>query len=237
MRTILLSLLISALLLVACQQNRRRDRIQIQESYYRDGSIKSEVPLKNDTIHGVVKNYYPSGKLQSRVYYSVGEKTKSLWYYETGEVYRETPYKKGKIHSIQKYYYRDKTLQAEVPYENGEPVEGTREYTTSGTLVKDKYPTIEFQQTNDFENDRILLRITMSNFSRKVKYYQIVEVNGNIVKNELPSNDGAAQLTFRFPPGSRFKNRKVTISAWTVSPRGHTYVTHADYYLNATHYR
>jgi antitoxin component YwqK of YwqJK toxin-antitoxin module len=221
----------------ACQQkspvkNGEEKSTYIKKNYYENGALMSKVPVVDDAIHGTVRNYYKSGKLHSEVFYDHGKKTKTIWYYESGEVYRITPYKNNKVHGTRKFFFRDSTLKAEVPYVNGEPVEGLKEYTSSGTLVKD-YPKIRFKKINKLEENKIILRINLSNYSPNVEYYQLIRSNGKTHKKEIPSNEGAAQLTFKLSPGYEIDNKKISVYAETNSGRGNPYVTHADYYLNA----
>ena len=121
---------------------------------------------------------------------------------------------------------------AEVPYQNGEPVEGLKEYTTSGTLVTG-YPTIQFKKMEKLDENKVLLRINLSNFSPNVTFYQYIENNGKTIKNAIPADQGVAQLNFTLRPGFRIDNKKVTIYAETNSGRGNPYITRADYYMNA----
>lgn len=243
MRTIFLLFLV--LLASACMQQAtdkdekdKKDKgSYVKRNYYDDGSLMSEIPMQDGQIQGTVKNYYANGRLHSKAIYSEGAKTKTIWYYESGEVYRVTPYKNGKMHGIRKFYNRDQSLRAEVPYENGYPVEGTREYTTSGTIVKKGYPTIQFQQVNELEHNRVVLRFHLSNFAKNVKYYQRAVSNSDTVRRKIPSHEGAGRLTFKVPPGHHINNRKVTVYAETKSSRGHTYVARGDYYLNVSHHQ
>jgi hypothetical protein len=235
-----IALLLLALLASACMQqnagkNEKNKDSYVKKNYYDDGSLMSEIPMQDGQIQGTVKNYYASGKLHSKAIYSEGEKTQTIWYYESGGVYRVTPYKDGNMHGIRKFYNRDQSLRAEVPYEHGYPVEGTREYTTSGTVVKKGYPTIQFQQVNELEHNRVVLRFHLSNFAKSVKYYQRSVSNGDTVRKKIPSHDGAGRLTFTVPPGHHIKNRKITVYAETKSSRGHTYVIRGDHYLNVSH--
>ncbi len=235
MRIVLL--LIAALMLLnGCQTNSSQNSDQkpssVKKSYYDDGTLKSELPIENGKANGIAKNYYPSGKLHSKIHYSDGNKSKTIWYYRSGQKYQVTPYKNGQIDGTRKFYRRDQSLEAEVPYRNGEPVEGLREYTTSGTLVKG-YPEIAFKQLNRPEDNQVILKVYLSDGSSKVQFYRHIQVNEETVKKQIPGSAGTGRLTFSLSPGYQIKNKQLTIYARTESARGHPYVTHADYTLNA----
>jgi len=243
----ILFILLFALLVGACQQQNSQSANQkenngkeapqtsyVKKNYHDNGALMSEIPVQDDVIHGIAKNYYKSGKLHSRVYYDRGEKTKTVWYYESGEVYRVTTFKDNKIDGIRKFYYRNGTLKAEVPYKGGDPVEGLKEYTTSGTLVKG-YPSIQFKKTEKFDENQVILRFNLSNNTPNVEYDQIIEVNGREIKNSLPAHQGYSQLQFRLAPGYQIENKKIIIQAKTNSGRGNTYITRGIYNLNAVH--
>ncbi|HKL38596.1 MAG TPA: hypothetical protein VJ876_06825 [Bacteroidales bacterium] len=243
----ILFILLFALFLGSCQQQTPQSDAQkentgkeaqqnnsIKKNYYDNGALMSEIPVKDDAIHGIAKNYYKSGKLHSRVYYNMGEKTKTVWYYESGEVYRVSTFKDSKIDGVRKFYYRDGTLKAEVPYKKGKPVEGLKEYTTSGTLVKG-YPTIQFKKIEKFDENKVILRFNLSNKNPNVEYNQIIEVNGRQIKKSIPANEGYSQLQFKLAPGYQIDNKKIIIQAKTNSGRGNTYITRGEYNMNAMH--
>ena len=207
----------------------------INKNYYDNGALMSEVPVKDDVIHGIVKNYYKSGKLHSRVYYNMGEKTKTIWYYESGEVYRVTPFKDNMMEGVRKFYYRSGTLKAEVPYKKGEPEEGLKEYTTSGTLVSG-YPKLQFKKVEKFDENKVILRFNLSNNTPNVDFNQIIEVDGKEIKKSIPANQGYGQLLFRLAPGYQIDNKKIIIQAKTNSGRGNTYITRGVYNLSAVHH-
>jgi antitoxin component YwqK of YwqJK toxin-antitoxin module len=244
----ILFILFFALLIGSCQQqppqsdSEKKDTgaevektHHIKKNYYDNGALMSEVPVKDDMIHGIVKNYYKSGKLHSRVYYNLGEKTKTIWYYESGEVYRITTFSENKIDGVRKFYYRNGTLKAEVPYMKGEPIEGLKEYTTSGTLVRG-YPRFQFKKIEKFDENKVILRFNLSNNTPNVEYNQIIEVDGKEIKKSLPANQGYGQLLFRLTPGYQIENKKIIIQAKTNSGRGNTYITRGVYTLNAVHH-
>jgi len=179
----------------------------IYKSYHTDGYLYSEIKFENGLKHGLSKRYYPDGKLHSEIYYENGKKVGlSKWFYTSGEVYRVTPYKNGKINGIQKKFFRDGTLQAEIPYENGNRKIGLKEYNKYGDLLK-SYPKIVFTAYDNTQTNRMyLLKCSLSNKSRKVKFY-LGELNDSIFivdeKNYLLTENGIAVIRFIQKPGSK----------------------------------
>ena len=179
----------------------------IYKSYHTDGYLYSEIKFENGLKHGLSKRYYPDGKLHSEIYYENGKKVNlSKWFYTSGEVYRVTPYKNGKIDGIQKKFFRDGTLQAEIPYENGNRKIGLKEYNKYGDLLK-SYPKIVFTAYDNTQTNRMyLLKCSLSNKSRKVKFY-LGELNDSIFiideKNYLLTENGIAEIKFIQKSGSK----------------------------------
>lgn len=188
----------------------------IYKSYHTDGYLYSEIKFENGLKHGLSKRYYPDGKMHSEIYYKNGKKVGlSKWFYTSGEVYRVTPYKNGKIDGIQKKFFRDGTLQAEIPYENGNRKIGLKEYDKYGDLLK-SYPKIVFTAYDNTQTNRMyLLKCSLSNKSRKVKFY-LGELNDSIFivdeKNYLLTENGSAEIKFIQKPGST-GNRVVRVIA------------------------
>ena len=94
---------------------------------------------KNKDVHdGVVKKYYPSGKLQSEdKYTNNGLAGISKAYYENGKLLAEGNLKDGKLEGISKGYYESGKLKNEVEWKDGKQEGISKEYYESGKLLEE----------------------------------------------------------------------------------------------------
>lgn len=108
----------------------------IGREYSSDNVVEKETPYDDGKINGVVKIYYPSGKLHEEMKYKDGE-----WvdvdkvYSESGALVNETPIKNGKINGMQVKYYETGEVKQKTEYVDGKK-EGKREvFNTEGKLI------------------------------------------------------------------------------------------------------
>ncbi len=127
--------------------------------FYDTGAIKSELSVKNGTLHGVCKNYFESGQLKrkaefdqgkeegtSRLYYKSGElkgvshyenglkNGKTRLFFPSGEVKAVFQYKDGRMHGVQKMYFPSGQLKTRVQYKIGSKHGPIKQYYRDGTL-------------------------------------------------------------------------------------------------------
>jgi antitoxin component YwqK of YwqJK toxin-antitoxin module len=235
------------------------EEIRIVKEYFDNGRIKSEIEAKGNLRHGITKNYskngkllsevhyinnkkegpsvnyYPSGKVHTKLMYKNGVKDgESTWYYESGEVFRINPFKNGKLDGIQIFYFENGNTMAEVPYSNGQPGLGLKEYSESGTLLKN-YPTIQFEEINQiYSHQNITLKVFLSNKSSRVKFYFDKLVDGRFLDKKsltTPVKGGIAEKEFRVLPGS-VKEEKINVIAVYTTSYGLPYVMQKTYNLS-----
>src|SRR5688572_5396001 len=105
----------------------KRDGLVINKR--KDGSILSEITLKDGKLHGPAKDYYVDGTLHAEFTYVAGLLENELkWYHKNGKLYKVSPYLHGKIHGTEKIYNTEGKLIAEQPYNYGFPGIGLKEY-------------------------------------------------------------------------------------------------------------
>ena len=93
--------------------------------YYKDGSIKTEVPLRNGRSSGLEKKYYRSGTLATAIMFHHGkENGMAIKYYPTGLPEYETNFKHGYEEGSSKAYYPDGKLKSEIFFKHGEAMQG-----------------------------------------------------------------------------------------------------------------
>jgi hypothetical protein len=191
--------------------NENNDTVLI--NYRENGTVVSEVTIKNHRMNGLAINYYENGKIQNEINYKDGQKDgRVTWNYEKGNLYRETHYVEGEIDGVQKLYYEDGKLMAEVPYVKGKLQPGTKEYNSDGKLKKN-YPEIIFEPIDKsaFEN-KFILRISLSKKQKDTKFFRLIEIGGKTITTGLDLKEGFAEITWTVPKGT-YRMEKVRIIA------------------------
>jgi len=199
----------------------------IRKYYFDNGALKSEVPYKDGKRNGICKNYYESGKVNLQVDYKDGVKDGiSIWYYENGNKYMESPYVEGKMDGEKKIFYESGNRKAIIPYKNGYEGKGLIEYTKSGK-VKKQYPHIVIEESNELVyNDRFTLSISLSNKSKKVKFYIGKLFEGKFLDGsqyEIFARNGIGIKEYNIPVGGYFME-KINIVAVYKTNDGNPYV-------------
>ena len=101
--------------------------------------------------NGIVKTYFQSGKVESRVAFvnEILEGT-SFWYFENGNIKFEKNYSNGKINGLVKSFYESGLIKDEIRYSNGMLHGVSREYYDNGGLATVK--TYEFGQLTNLKS-------------------------------------------------------------------------------------
>jgi antitoxin component YwqK of YwqJK toxin-antitoxin module len=104
---------------------------------YRSGNfISYEVTFKNGVKNGLMKTFYPSGKVRTTFWYENGlmEDT-AVWYWEDGKVFRKTPFKNDSINGVQIQYWSSGKVKARLEYINGLRKPYIEEFTSDGKKI------------------------------------------------------------------------------------------------------
>lgn len=178
--------------------------VQISKKYYDDGTLKTEISVKNKKKNGPAKKYYSTGELHTLVNYVNNIKEgEAIWYYRNGQPYRVTNYNNGKIDGIRKYYYENGLLQAEIPYKKGELQEGTQEYNKLGTPISND-TEILFETINNlkFENKYTLI-VKLSEKHKKTEFLQeVISTEGTKILVPLRNEFNRGVIESYVPKGS-----------------------------------
>ena len=62
------------------------DGLTIRKTHYKNGTIKSEVSLKDGKREGLEKTYYENGKLQTKVSYKNGKENGIKQFYKKDDI-------------------------------------------------------------------------------------------------------------------------------------------------------
>ncbi len=95
---------------------------------------------------GIIKKYYPNGKLEAEETYKEGKQEGiSKYYFESGGLRAEVNFKNGKENGITRHYNGEGKLTSAWNYENGD-LKGRREYYENGALEAE----IDFEGESKF---------------------------------------------------------------------------------------
>jgi len=101
---------------------------------------------------GVLKFYYPSGKIESEINYVKDVLNGfSTWYYENGNKRKEVFYSDGKINGWVKYYYESGLVKAEFSVKDGLRDGLTKFYYSNGAL----------KEVRSYENGKLVKQIKL----------------------------------------------------------------------------
>lgn len=161
----LLSLGLSILCMVACEQNRQPHKIEIPSTYIRmsDGTLKVKegilyyqnqpfsgwqyelyssgdtavlVPFNDGKEQGLAKQWYPNGRLREQRFYEKGEKEgEHKGWWENGRQRFEYRFKKGVHDGNQKEWNQEGILSKELNYKEGREEGLQRLWRSDGKLT------------------------------------------------------------------------------------------------------
>lgn len=223
-----------AILVISCNtpQNNSSDKGQkdgLVKTYSKEGKLVSEINFKDGKRNGIGKSYYKNGNVQLEIPYKDGKREGVVRrFYENGKLYQETEFLQDQQSGWQITYKEDGKKKAEARYEAGEPCTGLKEYLLNGTLKKE-YPSIVTRIVDRVrERGEYIVYLSLSNGSRKVKFYR-----GELSKNgcltnlliPLPFNSRTKQgeLRYTLPVGS-FIMEEVNIVAEATTLTGNSYL-------------
>jgi antitoxin component YwqK of YwqJK toxin-antitoxin module len=200
----------------------------------KDGSILSELNLKDGKLHGPAKDYYADGTLHAEFTYEAGVLEKELkWYHKNGKLYKVTPYLHGKIHGTEKIFSTEGKLLAEQPYKNGFPGVGLKEYSSEGNVLPSKLTIVIEEVDNIALKREFVVKISLSDKARNVKFYtgQLSEgkyMNDNLIG--ILTKGGVGEIRYSVPPGF-YTMEKLNIIAQKTTRQGGKLIMQTKYNL------
>lgn len=239
-------LLVVFLFAIACQpeskegeESKRKVKNGIVEQFYPDGSIKNKIPVKNGKRHGRAQSFYKDGTLRQEIDYVNNVKHgEVITYYQNGKKYQVTPYVNGKIEGIRKKYRQNGKLVAEVPYSDGEVCAGLKEYLLNGE-EKTGYPELIIKAENNLlKNGTYVLKLSASNGSKDVEYFNGKLTEGGCIPHYLspigPVEGGTAEVIYKLPQGS-YVMEELNFIAKIKTRLGNYFITEKSHYLAVEH--
>lgn len=206
------------------------------KSYHSDGKLYSAITYKDGVKDGASYAYYPNGQINLELTYANGKRTgQSKRYYENGKLYMTTEYKENNMHGWQKKYREDGNPISELKFEKDEPCLGLSEYLTNNTLKKN-FPSIIITPVDELATKgKYTLKLTMSDKTKKVKFYQGNLSPGGCLHDDLEfirldERSGTGEIVYNLTPG-RFLMEELNIVARVRTLQGNTYITQRTYNL------
>jgi len=209
----------------------------IHRTRYPSDTVAREVPYKNGKVDGVVKDFFPNGKLfESSTYVQGVKHGPSTKFYESGVLSQETVYDSGKIDGVQKKYRKDGKLAYEMYYDHDCPCTGLKEYGINGDL-KMIYPAIRVDPADEIQKrGKYTLFISMSDDSKNVSFFIgklengtcLVEEDMEVISSEKGS--GVGILEYDVEAGISIV-KELNIIAKVKTVQGNYYLTQKTYKL------
>ena len=194
----------------------------VSKLFWKDGSLKSTITIKNGMRNGPSIRYYENGNIQFEINYKDGYKDGIVKYnYESGKIYRITTYKEGVKMGLQKYYYEKGALKAEVPYKQNEVIPGTKEYSKTGKPIKD-YPKIIVKPIDKMAFENLYeLKISLKPKRSKTAFSLRSKIGGEYYNFPLPggTKSGMATQQYHVYPGQSVMEKLEILAAFK-SKRG-----------------
>jgi antitoxin component YwqK of YwqJK toxin-antitoxin module len=223
------------------KKTRKEDQLVkdgISRAYYPDGKLRAEIPMKGGRRNGLAIEYYNDGKKHLEINYADGKhEGLTTRYWENGNLYEQTNYSKGEMHGIRKRYRKDGKLASESRFNSGAPCLGLQEFLQDGSAKK-KYPTIVIEPVDMLlKEQRYALRLSMSDKSGNVTFYE-GDLDGGCIGylEEIPktTKKGVSELSYYLPEGM-FVMKTLNIIARVKTAQGNFFVTQRKYNLAIEH--
>ncbi len=108
------------------------------KGYFPSGKLQVEVIYKKNAKEGVLKAYYENGKLQEETYFKNDlREGPSKIYFVNGKLAQDVAYKSGKLSGICKTFFESGKLRQEANYIEGDPEGSAKKYFEDGQLQED----------------------------------------------------------------------------------------------------
>ena len=107
----------------------------MEEFYYPDGSLWSQIPHMNGRRHGLLEIYEEDGSRYMKTPYVNGNVHGVQEIYSDGSLWKKTPYVNGEIHGVEEEYRRDGSLESKIPWVKSEQHGMQVHYYPDGSLM------------------------------------------------------------------------------------------------------
>jgi len=207
------------------------------KSYRKNGTLFSEVTMKNGLRNGVSRNFFANEKVSIEANYK-DEKKDGVYrqFYEDGTLMKEIEYKEDLIDGLSKKFRNDGKPAWQARFRNDSPCLGLVEYYLNGTK-KTEYPTIVIETVDRIKDlGEFTLNIRMSDGTTTVTFYEgQLTPSGCFdqlkTREIVPQKKGKCSLEYHLVPGT-FVMEELHIIAVVKTAQSNSYVATTSYNLS-----
>jgi hypothetical protein len=156
------------------------------KQFYSKNFLSYEAEYKNGVRQGLMKTFYPSGKLRQTFWYVNGmREDTAIWYHEDGAIFRKTAFKRDSMNGLQIQYYKSGKIRAKLEYVDGLRKPYLEEFRENGTKVTD-YPTVVITPKDEYSlNGTYRINLELNKKEVKVNFYRGDYIDGLFVPKKL----------------------------------------------------
>jgi len=203
MRSIITILFLSILLIILCNcsgkgsagknDNSSADTVTVPDTgftgirqYFSNTTLSYEVTFKNGVRNGLMKTFYPDGRLRQTFWYENGTREDTaIWFYEDGKIFRKTAFKRDSMNGLQIQYYKSGKVKAKLEFVNGLRKPYLEEFTMDGKKITD-YPVVIIKTTDNYKQDGTYsISLQLSKKEVKANFYQGDYIDGLFIPKKL----------------------------------------------------
>lgn len=182
----------------------------LHQTFWKNGTVKTEKNYKKGTLEGWVTSYYKWGDVDDKLYYKNGNAHgKYSSYYANGTLYCEGYYYNGEKIGQWKYFHANGNLQKEYYYSDGKAIGNVTEYGVNGEKQHNYYYAggiLYRTETYDENGKRIQTIITPQGKGE----YNMKSVGGHkYYKTTLNGGEYDKTKAFYFPNGQLLETLNV----------------------------
>ena len=209
----------------------------IIKSYRKNGTLFSEVTMKNGVRNGMSRNFFANEKVSIEANYK-DDKKDGLYrqFYENGTLMKEIEYKENQIDGLSKKFRDDGKPAWQARFTNDSPCSGLVEYYLNGTK-KTEYPTIVMESVDRLKDlGEFTLTIRLSDGSTTVTFYE-GQLTPSGCFDKIKSREiytpkkGKCSLEYHLVPGA-FVMEELHIIAVVKTAQSNSYITTTSYNLS-----
>jgi antitoxin component YwqK of YwqJK toxin-antitoxin module len=156
------------------------------KQFFSKNFLSYEAEYKNGVRQGLMKTYYPSGKLRQTFWYVNGmREDTAVWYHEDGVIFRKTAFRRDSMNGMQIQYYKSGKVRAKLEYVNGLRKPYLEEWKDDGRKIMD-YPAVVITTKDEYSlNGTFKINLELSKKDVKVTFYRGDYIDGLFVPKKL----------------------------------------------------
>jgi hypothetical protein len=142
--------------------------------------VSYEATFKNGVKQGLMRTFYPSGKVRTSFWYENGmREDTAIWYYEDGTtIFRKTPFKRDSMNGVQIQYYKSGAVRTKMEFVDGLRKPYIEEFTSDGSKITD-YPDMVVKTKDEYKlNGTYKINLELNKPDVKVTFYRGEYIDG-----------------------------------------------------------